>query len=131
MKFSSLILIIVLMLLVFCHYFFITSDTVFIILVTSQDFIISMIFLLICYLFCKNASKILPGRKKWLTFIKVVAVVTLIIDFFIYFVDISDKKNIYNSCKTWFYLELNFIKSFVSIFFIITCVIILNSLKKL
>ena len=72
-------MIILLQLVIFVHYFFIISnDTVWKIMMITQNFLVSMVILAICYLFCKNSSKILPGRKKWLPVIKIIGVITAI-----------------------------------------------------
>lgn len=73
-KFISLVLIIISQLIVFVHYFLIVKQ--YKLLITLQQFTIGMVFLSLCYLFCKNSSKILPGRKRWLTIIKVIGVIS-------------------------------------------------------
>ena len=65
--------------IVFIHYFFIISWEPFVKAeLIFQQLLVSLIFLCFCYLFCKNSSKILPGRKKWLTISKIIGVITAI-----------------------------------------------------
>ena len=61
MKFLVLVLMIVVQLTVFVHYSFIFShESVRTSILIVQSLIRNMCFLLVCYLFCKNASKLLP-----------------------------------------------------------------------
>lgn len=43
-----------------------------------------MVFITLCYLFCKNTTKILPGRKVWLTLIKLIGALTVVLNIVIF-----------------------------------------------
>lgn len=84
-KFIALTLMAITELVVFLHYFLTWCDpTWFKLMTITQQFLISMVFLFLCYLFAKNSTKILPGRRKWLTISKVVGGVAIAGNVFIF-----------------------------------------------
>lgn len=85
MKFVALTLMAITELIVFLHYFLTWCNPIaFKIMTITQQFVISMVFLFLCYLFAKNSTKILPGRKKWLTISKSVGAVAIAGNIFIF-----------------------------------------------
>lgn len=107
-KFTALILMMISQFIVFVHYFCTFENTNFFnIMVDLQQFVIGMVFLALCYLFCKNSSKILPGRKQWLKIIYVVGAIMLAANIFISVTQIfSHDSTRFTDCKTWFYVEM-------------------------
>ena len=77
-KFMALSFTILLELTVFSHYFF-TFYELTIYYIVIQDCLSSLAFLSICFLFCKNSSKLLPKRKKWLKMLKIVGYISLVL----------------------------------------------------
>ena len=116
----------------FVHYFIVITNHIALkIIQSTEDLFISMIFLLICYLFCKNSSKVLPGRKKWLTYIKVAAVICAVLSVFFAIYRILNSSDVYGSCKTNVYFGTNFIKALASSLFLVALYCIAKSLKNL
>jgi hypothetical protein len=108
-KFTALTLTIIAQLIVFVHYglaFPSESGPGFRLMVLMQQFIISMVFITLCYLFCKNTTKILPGRKKWLTLIKAIGVVTVLLNLVIFIFQFQMQSSDWILCRTWFYVAM-------------------------
>ena len=90
------------------HYGF-TFYELYVYYIVLQDCLSSLAFLAICFLFCKNSSKLLPKRKKWLKWLKIVGLVSLGLFLFLAILSaILDKRTSTSaSCKTWLYVFLN------------------------
>lgn len=124
---------IVAMLIVFVHYFmsFYKQPEIFRAMVLLQEFVIGMAFLTICYLFCKNSSKILPGRKRWLFVIKVVAGVSFAIDVVIFFWQLGINKQDWDLCTTWFYVSMQTAQVFSVLISLVSGLYIRKSLLEM
>jgi amino acid transporter len=100
-------------------------------MVLLQDFVIGMAFLAICYLFCKNSSKILPGRKRWLKVIKIVAVVSFVINVVIFFWQLAINTSDWDLCTTWFYVLMQSAQSFAVLISLVSGLYIRKSLLEM
>lgn len=121
---------IITMLIVFVHYFMSLSQyaAVFRSMVLLQEFVIGMAFLAICYLFCKNSSKILPWRDRWLKMIKILAVVSFLINVGIFIWQLAIHTSDWNLCTTWFYVLMQSAQSFAVLISLISGLCIRKSL---
>jgi hypothetical protein len=90
-----------------------------------------MAFLAICYLFCKNSSKILPGRKQWLNIVKIVALVSFSISVVIFFWQLNITVDPWALCHTWFFLLIQSAQLFTVIIFIVSGMFIRKSIVAL
>jgi len=77
-KYASLFCMIALQIVTFIHYFFI-FDRALGALLTVESLLSSTAFLLICYMFCKQTSRLLPSSKSWFIALKVIAALSLVL----------------------------------------------------
>ena len=118
-KFMVLTFTILLQITVFIHYFF-TMYQFWIYFIVIQDALSSLSFLAICYLFCKNSSKLLPKRKKWLKFLKIVGLISLALFILLAILSgILKDTTTADSCKTWLFVFLNFSSTCISAMFLV------------
>jgi hypothetical protein len=132
MKFLILVLMIMVQLIVFVHYTFIFShEFVRTSILIIQSLFRNMCFLLVCYLFCKNASKLLPKRKKWLSGLKIVGVVSVIGYMLLAWFKIQADNSVWTSCKTNTFILMQIVGSLLSCAFLILGLLIQSQLKSL
>lgn len=112
------------------HYFFTFYD-LYIFYIVLQDCMSSLAFLAICFLFCKNSSKLLTDRKKWLKFLKIVGLVSLALFIFLAIISgiVHKRTATSDTCKTWLFVILNFSSTCISCIFLVAGLRIQKKIK--
>ena len=107
---------------VILHYI-ITAYATIIFITIFQEFTIQMSFLAICYLFCRNSSKLLPQRKKYLKALKILGIIVFTVHFSVFLTETIfgafTSKMIYSSCKTILYILLGMLGLPIQIVFLV------------
>ena len=108
------------------------ESTIYIILL--QELFNNMAFIAICFLFCRNSSKLLPNRKRYLKGLKIIGLISIVFFAVVFFVqiftEIFDKGGISTSCKTPLYITFNLIQLPVSLMFVVAGFFIRKKIKS-
>ena len=83
-----------------------------------------MAFISICYLFCKNSSKLLPNKIYYLRILKIIGIVSLLFYLLVFILQLTDtltdSDKVSATCKTPIYIVFNIINVPVSLMFLVT-----------
>ena len=82
-----------------------------------------MAFISICYLFCKNSSKLLPNKIYYLRILKIIGIVSLLFYLLVFILQLTDTltdSKVSATCKTPIYIVFNIINVPVSLMFLVT-----------
>ena len=118
---------------VFVHYLITNySTTIYIILL--QELFSSLSFISICFLFCRNSSKLLPNRKQYLKLLKIIGLISLVFYFLVFILqltgNITSGSDVFDSCKTPLYVAFSIIQLPISLMFIVAGFVINKVIKK-
>ena len=115
------------------HYMM-TNYLAIIYIIIAQELFYQFSFLSICFLFCRNSSKLLPQRKSYLKTLKIIGI-TSVVFYVIVFVlqlsgDIVNDSDIFGSCKTVLFMLFTAIQLPISLLFIVAGFIIHRIIRK-
>ena len=132
-KLVALLFMLLLQICVFMHYM-VTNQTAIVYFLITQEFLSSLCFLAICFLFCRNSSKLLPNKKKFLQTLKILGIISVIfylITFAIQiFQQILDVSKVVSGCKSALFIIFSIVQLPVQFLFIVAGYFICRKIQR-